>query len=310
MFRKLIRTNVFWLLLPLALFATSEVNAETVSFSYVYIGTDGNPWSAGATLTGQIEGTVDSTNPDRVIINGFNSVVLSRPGLPPFIYDTITASEFNTFPVGGVPVMSFSGMLNNFLSCPEGFDPNFPGDCSFSDWPGGGFVITPLADGRLFITAADGSGDTEMCHGSSDQRGCRVLDFPFAFANWSLVVLPDSADVDPSAVIGSGSEIKKDVVVKEGVVLGENVTANKDTSIGANSTIGNNVFIGKDVVIEDGVNVGNDTTINKGVHICSGAIVGSAVTIGKNNLILNGPGVDVPDGIVLNGRAKLSGECL
>lgn len=310
MFRFLIRTSVFWLLLPLALIATSKVNAETMSFSYVYVGTDGNPWSAGATLTGQIEGTIDPNNPDRVIIIGFNSVVLSRPGLPPFVYDAITAFEFNTLPDGGVPAMSFTGFFNNFRSCPEGFDPNFPGDCAFSDSQGGGFLIAPLSgDGGLFITAADGSGNTAMCNGATQQRGCRATDFPFTFANWGLVVLATSADVDPSAVIGSGSEIKRDVVVKEGVVLGENVTVNKDTSIGANTTIGNNVFIGKDAVIEDGVDIGNDTIINKGVHICSGATVGSAVTIGKNNLVLNGAGVDVPDGIVLNGLADRPSDC-
>ncbi len=311
MYKILKRNDLRWWFVPLALLVTASTYAETFAFSYTHVGTNpGQVYAPGAVLSGQIDGTIDPMNPDRVIVNSFGAVVLSRPGLPLFEYASIDSTEFNTNPISGNTVeMSFSGTILNFRSCPEGFTsrgfPHFDfippfDDCPFSTAPGGGFLMSysygfaPLG----FTTANDGNGSE-----------FRVSDVPIFPDNWSLVVLPDSADVDPSVVIGSGSEISKGVVVEEGVVLGENVTANKDASIGANTTIGNNVFVGKDDVIEDSVDVGNDTTINKGVHICSGATVGSAVTIGKNNLVLNGPGVDVPDGIVWNGLQDRPGDC-
>jgi hypothetical protein len=280
MFKSLIRATLVGFSLPLSMLGTVGAYAETMAFSYTFAGNFEplQTWAPGATLTGQIDGSVDPMDPDRVIINSFGQVVLSRPGLPPFEYDAIDTTEFNADPDGQTPVMSFSGVILNFRSCPEGFTD--PGDCPFGLAPGGGFAMfSDWLGGAGLATAADGSGDLiAMCAGERRLQGCRVIDAPILAQNWGLVVLPDSAVVDPSAVIGSGSTIKKDAVIEAGATLGKNVIVNKDGVIGA------------------GAGIGNDSEIKKGAYVCPGITIGAAVTIGKNRLV----DTDVPDGIVWN----------
>ena len=162
-----------------------SMSSQTYRFSYEFFDSNGNPWGQGAVLGGTIQGTRMPDN-DTVIIDSFGRVVLQRPGLPPFVYDEIDADEFNNFPnIDNAAQMSFSGLGNQFRSCPQGFDPAFVGDCSFSSAPGGGFAIGALADGRVLATAADGSGQA-ICPGDSLVAGCRVREFPFVAARWTL----------------------------------------------------------------------------------------------------------------------------
>ena len=161
--------------------------SRNMTFTYEFQDASGNPWGQGAILRGGIQGTV-MPDGDTVIIDGFGTVTLTRPGLPLFVYDDIEATEFNNYPnVDNAAQMSFSGLGNQFRSCPEGFDPQFPFDCSFSNSPGGGFAIGPSSAGGLLATAADGSGQA-VCPGTNLQAGCRVRDFPFEPSRWDLVV--------------------------------------------------------------------------------------------------------------------------
>jgi hypothetical protein len=170
--------------------AVSELSAlsQTMHFSYTFDGTDGFPRSAGATLSGQIQGIVQADG-DTVVIESFGTVTLTRTGLPDFTYASIENDEFNAWPnVDVVPVMSFSGSKNNFRSCPEGFIDPF-NDCPFGTSPGGGFLmrLDPSINMGSWATAADGTGDA-TCVGGGAQNGCRVQDRPINLANWSLTV--------------------------------------------------------------------------------------------------------------------------
>ena len=177
MFKILTRARVLWVLLPLALLATANSNAEPMTFSYTFEGMPFQPFAAGAVLTGTIDGTIDPMNPDIVYVNSFGPVRFIRPGLPIFNYASIDSTEFNTIPSGQMTVMSFSGSILDFRSCPLGFTMFLPpsntppfDDCPFAFAPGGGFGISynflPGAGG--FASAADGTGNTELCSDGPD----------------------------------------------------------------------------------------------------------------------------------------------
>jgi len=260
---------------------------QTLAYSYVFNEQNPGlrPWAPGASLTGQINGIVDPLNSDRVIIKGFNSAVLARPAgaLPNWVYDSIDSSEFNTSPVHTLtPVMSFSGAILHFRSCPGGFTnrgvPDFDfippfNDCPFGFAPGGGFLMSydhgfaPMG----FATAADGTGNSPLCSPGPPTAGCRVLDIPIDVSNWGLVALPDSATVDQTMVIGRNSVIEDHVV------------------------------------IDAGVTIGSGTTISEGAHVCPNATVGSTVIIGENRLV--DTGVTIPDGISQTDVAGPPGPC-
>ncbi len=212
MFKILTRAKVLWVLLPLALLATANSNAEPMTFSYTFVGQPKQPFSAGAVLTGTIDGTIDPMNPDIVYVNSFGPVRFIRPGLPIFNYASIDSTEFNTIPSGQMTVMSFSGSILDFRSCPLGFTnssvppfttPPFD-DCPFAFAPGGGFGISYnfLAGAGGFASAADGTGNTPLCSdvepdGPRGIAGCRATDVPIHAENWSLVRLdPDAKMVE------------------------------------------------------------------------------------------------------------------
>jgi hypothetical protein len=220
MSKYLKRTNVICFLVPLALFAAVNANAERMAFSYTFMDADVEfrPWNVGSVLFGTIDGTIDPNNPNRVIVNSFGQVLLKRPGLPLFIYPHIANDEFNTWPnVGEVPVMTFDGSEIDFRACPSGFTFDANGDGVVDDCPfafAGGFLISTNApfDPGSWATAADGSGDTvcqEDGQPGGPDAGCRVSDLPFVAANWSLEVLSPLPMVTSLAdANGSGNKIR------------------------------------------------------------------------------------------------------
>lgn len=123
MFKFLTRTKALSWLLPVALLAMAKAHAEPMTFSYTFVGTESGmpsqPYAPGSILFGQIDGTIDPSDPNRVIINSFGTVSLSRPGFPLFTFPTIDNNEFNTFPSGNTPVMSFDGSGIDFRTCPR-----------------------------------------------------------------------------------------------------------------------------------------------------------------------------------------------
>ncbi len=139
------------------------------------------------------------------------------------------------------------------------------------------------------------------------------------------VDIPDDSEVHPSTVIGMDTSISTGVVIEENVVLGEDVSAKKNASIGADTTIdnntvlnqgvvvgsgvviGQNTVIGKDVVIEDRVSIGDDTSIGRGSYLCADALIGNDVTIGKNNLVDTEE--EVLDNVTLAGMMSAPGPC-
>jgi len=195
MFKILTRATVLWILIPLPLLATANSGAEPMTFSYTFVGQPTQPFSAGAVLTGTIDGTIDPMNPGIVYVNSFGPVSFIRPGLPIFNYASIDNTEFNTMPPGEMTVMSFSGNILNLRSCPLGFTnssvppfttPPFD-DCSWSFAPGGGFGISyNIGPGGGRASAADGTGNTALCSdpiGSGGIAGCRATDVPIHAEN-------------------------------------------------------------------------------------------------------------------------------
>ena len=119
---------------------TAKANAEILNFSYTFEGTqsDVQPWAPGSKLVGRIDGTIDPMNQNRVTINSFVSVSLSRPGKPLHTFASIESNEFNTFPSGDTPVMYF------YRDDLDGAHPNFNGeDLNFRVCPSGAKLALP-----------------------------------------------------------------------------------------------------------------------------------------------------------------------
>jgi hypothetical protein len=207
------RTKVRSLLLPLMLLATVNANGEVMTFSYTFQGTQSadQPYARGSILFGQIDGTIDPLDPNRVIINSFGRVSLWRPGFPLFDFAPIANNEFNSWPAGDTPVMTFDGSEINFRACPNGFTTDdFRVGIPLADCPfalEGGFLVATESPADPTVgraTAADGSAETVCVPPPNAVRGCRVTDIPLV-GEWRLVlgdVIPISAveiDIKPGS---------------------------------------------------------------------------------------------------------------
>jgi acetyltransferase-like isoleucine patch superfamily enzyme len=153
----------------------------------------------------------------------------------------------------------------------------------------------------------------------------------------SLVAsIHESADVDPSAVIGAGTRIWHQVHIREGVRIGEGCVIGKGVYIDADVTIGNRVKIQngvsvyKGVVLEDDTFVGpsaaftNDlmprafasdwevvpTVVRRGASIGANATVVCGVTLGTYSIVAAGATAATnvpPHGLVIGNPARLAG---
>lgn len=112
------------------------------------------------------------------------------------------------------------------------------------------------------------------------------------------VIDPD-ADVDPTAMIGNGCVISKNVVIEAGAIvgqscvidlgavigpnsmLGDDVTISRNSRIGANAEIGDRVMIEQDSVVGEDVVIGDDVTVNRQCNIGDRAQIGDASTLGQ-----------------------------
>ncbi len=129
------------------------------------------------------------------------------------------------------------------------------------------------------------------------------------------VEIPETADLAPDVVIGSDTQLNKNITVASGAILGDNVVLNKNSIVGENTIVGNNTSVNKDVVIGsdvvigvnvrigkrvtigNGVSIGGNTVINQGVVIGDNATIGINVTIGKYATVQ--ATADVPDDTVV-----------
>ncbi|HEX4728751.1 MAG TPA: DapH/DapD/GlmU-related protein [Jatrophihabitans sp.] len=145
------------------------------------------------------------------------------------------------------------------------------------------------------------------------------------------VRIQDSADVDPTAVIGDGSSIWHLAQVRDGAVLGSNCIVGRGAYIGSGVRVGNNVkiqnlaLVYEPAVLEDGVFIGpsvvltNDhypravnpdgtaksaedwhpvgVTIREGASLGARSVCVAPVTVGRWALVAAGAVVvaDVPD---------------
>jgi UDP-2-acetamido-3-amino-2,3-dideoxy-glucuronate N-acetyltransferase len=145
------------------------------------------------------------------------------------------------------------------------------------------------------------------------------------------IKIQDSADIDPTAVIGDGSSVWHLAQVRDGAVLGSNCTVGRGAYIGSGVRVGNNVkiqnlaLVYEPAVLEDGVFIGpsvvltNDhyprainpdgtaksaadwhpvgVTVREGASLGARSVCVAPVTIGRWALVAAGAVVvaDVPD---------------
>jgi carbonic anhydrase/acetyltransferase-like protein (isoleucine patch superfamily) len=128
-------------------------------------------------------------------------------------------------------------------------------------------------------------------------------------------IIPYSAVVDPSAVIGANTVVNSGVVVDEDVFIGSNSTINqgvtihdgavigdyaivdRGSEIRSGAEIGNMVNIERYVVIDEDAPVQDNATINKESYIGAEAVIGTGATIGASSVIC--PQAEVGSGVVL-----------
>jgi UDP-3-O-[3-hydroxymyristoyl] glucosamine N-acyltransferase len=125
-------------------------------------------------------------------------------------------------------------------------------------------------------------------------------------------VIDPKSEVDPTAVIGDGTEIAKGARVMANVTIGSNALVDRNVEVGENCFIGDDVYLGinsvlgsdcwigdgsyldREVTIGVGVTIGSVTIIGKNVEIGDAAVIGTDVKIGKNTVIA--AGICIPDG--------------
>ena len=90
--------------------------------------------------------------------------------------------------------------------------------------------------------------------------------------------IDESANVDPSAIVGEGTTIWQNCIIQNDVVIGENC------------------IIGANVFVEKGVRIGSGVKIKNNIAIYSGAVIEDDVFLGSNCVFTN----------VINSRAFIS----
>ncbi len=150
------------------------------------------------------------------------------------------------------------------------------------------------------------------------------------------ILIHETAEVSPEAVIGEGTQIWNQVQVREGARVGEgctlskNVYIDKDVSIGSRVKIQNNVNVYHGVTVKDDAFLGpsviftndlfprafnenwrvTETIVGKGASLGAGSIIRCGITIGEYAMIGAGSVVtkDVPDyALVVGNPARKTG---
>jgi acetyltransferase-like isoleucine patch superfamily enzyme len=276
--------------------------SENFIFTYEYV----YGASQSATMTGTVQGVVLPAG-DEVLITSFGDVSVNVDGtlvpLPSIEPEEIRARDFSQR-----ARVSFSGDILDFWVCSSGFTRLGVGggDCPFREE--GGIAIVPdypgFPDGivsaggdgvRAFATAIVKGGwllqrDTDEDGIVNDNDLC-PLDFD-----------PLQEDVNGDGL--GDACVSPDVVIPEGVDLGDNVSIDegvslsKDLDIGDNTSVGKNVTVGKGTSIGSDVEVSTDSTLSKETTIGGGVTIGSDVKIAKGVII--GSNVVIGDGTVIS----------
>lgn len=175
------------LIVLFSLMLSFVAKAETMEFTYEFYGTAAqSAWADGAVITLVFDGTVQPDT-DTVTINSIDSVTLDRVNMPAYVYPSVEASEIETIPPGGTPVVSFSGSTLNFTVCPSGFTTDTDGDgildnCSYEIDGGFGMTYGPSASDGDWASAADDTA-TATC---ASNPGCPVTDVAVDVGAWLL----------------------------------------------------------------------------------------------------------------------------
>ena len=105
-------------------------------------------------------------------------------------------------------------------------------------------------------------------------------------------IIHPRASVEPSAMLGEGTQIMQGAIVGSNVQIGANCIINSGSIISHDVVIGNNVHIAPGAIIAGGATIKDDTIVGMGCTIFLG------LTIGKNVIIQNGINVfkNIEDG--------------
>jgi carbonic anhydrase/acetyltransferase-like protein (isoleucine patch superfamily) len=122
-------------------------------------------------------------------------------------------------------------------------------------------------------------------------------------------VISNRADVDPSAQIGSDTEIVQGATVYQNVVIGDRSLVSQNAEIGVNCWIGDDVWIGKNVILGENCSIGRESFIEREVVVGDNVTIGSKTSIGKNTQI--GDGTTIGDNVELGWNVLVSaGSCI
>ena len=164
------------------------------------------------------------------------------------------------------------------------------------------FLANPKYVGEFRESKAGAVLVAEALAGQGDGPGCRiVVPDPYrAIQRVAEVLYPvDQVErgVHPSALIGTGSVIGKDVAIGPFAVIGKGVRLGDRVVIGAHVVIGDRVQIGEGSVLDPRATVYPDATLGRRVVLKSGAVIG-------------GPGFGFMEGVAAHDRRVHIGRCV
>jgi len=197
---------------------------------------------------------------------------------------------------------NFGGMLYNGIECDAGCDILSGSTVVLTGGSSASNINFALIDDNCpgmdnpDQVDSDGDGKGDACEGAPPD-------------------ISSKADVDESAIIGDGVQVKSGVVINENADIGAGSILNRNVRIGASCILGENVIIeqsaklGAFCEIGNGSYVGKSAKLGVNVKVGTNSIIGKDNTIGDGAVIGNdvefGPGVDVgenanvPDGTVI-----------
>jgi acetyltransferase-like isoleucine patch superfamily enzyme len=214
-------------------------------------------------------------------------------GLRFFVDNASGGFQANAYDVNGI-LLSTIGITGDLF-----FDANFPDGVNRVEITG----LSLIDSVQFGYPAVDADGDgvlnvDDNCPTVANANQADSDGDGYGDACVTPGAVHSTATVGDNPVIGTGSQLNKEVMIGDDVEIGEYVTVNRDVRagddvvigdfsivnrdvvIGDNVQIGSNVSIAQNVCIASGVSIGDGTVINQGAHIF--ANVGMTVVIGRN----------------------------
>jgi len=113
-----------------------------------------------------------------------------------------------------------------------------------------------------------------------------------------LKLMHNSANIYKNSIIGKGTIVSENVLIKSNVRIGKFCIINSNTIISHDSKIGNFVNISLGAIIAGNVSIGKNSFVGIGSSIIQNCKIGKNVLIGAGSVVLK----NVPDNVVVFGN--------